>query len=222
MSSEQRKHYTDMEERLKVEINDVRIAVPIRLTQMMKLRQITGGFIIDHQEASHAMTDNPKLEALDSLLNEEIAREHKVIIWAEYRWEIETIKNRYKDHGVVTIYGGNTTQVNLANQVAFKTDPSIRIIVAHPKSMAHGVTLTMANYMIFYSISHSAEDNYQCVRRIERAGQRNAMFVYYLLCKKSVDPMIYKAIAIKNKNQSELLDQRAVDQMLLNLWMEVA
>ena len=212
MSPEQEQHYIAMSEQLRVLINDSRIVATVKIAQLMKLRQITGGFIIDHQEVAHAIENNPKLEELDSLLNDEIAPDKKVVIYCQYQWEIKTLEDRYKKHGIVTVYGGNYGDINLKNIKKFREDPDTRIIVLHPKSAAHGVTFTMAHHLIFYSIDHSAEDNYQCIHRIKRAGQKHPMFVYTIMCRKSIDELIYKVIELKNRNQQNLIDE---DQLLL-------
>lgn len=217
MGHEQSKHYKTMLDSLKVVINDERILATIKLTQLMKLRQITGGFIIDHHDVAHVIEDAPKIEELDSLLNDEIAPEYKVVIYCQYQWEIKTLEARYKDHGVVTVYGGNSSDKNLANIKRFREDPKVRLVFLHPKSAAHGITFTMAHYMIFYSFDHSAEDNYQCIKRIERAGQKEAMFVYYIMIRKSIDEAIYQVIQKKNKDQRNLID---ADQALLDTFME--
>lgn len=219
MTKEQKIHYKDMLDKLKVVIDDVRITVPVKLTQIMKLRQITGGFIIDNEEVAHVIPDNPKLEELDSLL-EEIGKENKVVIYAQYQWEIKLIESRYKDRGAVTVYGGNSSERNLKNISTFINDEACKMIVLHPKSAAHGITFTMAHYMIFYSIDHSAEDNYQCVKRIDRAGQKLPTFVYYLLCEGSIDKTIYQVVIDKLKDQEELLSQQSLDQLIIDLWRE--
>lgn len=219
-------HYKDMNKKLKVEINEERITVPMQLNKMMKLRQITGGFIIDNNQKAHSMKNNPKMDMMDSILNDEIDRENKVVIFAEYRWEIESIFSRYKKHGIVSVYGGNTSSKNLKAIKQFREDPEIRLIVLHPKSAAHGITLTMAHYLIFYSFSHSAEDNYQAIKRIERAGQKNAMFVYYLMMSKTIDTAMKEVLKLKNENQSRLIDQeeldiinqKDLDNQLLEMW----
>ena len=221
MSEEQRKYYKAMDKTLKVEIDEARIVVNLAITSLMKLRQITGGFIIDMQEKAHAIPSNPKLDELDSLLNEEINHKEKVIIYCQYRWEIETIEERYKSHGVVTVYGGNSGEKNIKNINRFINDPSIRLNVMHPKSAAHGITLVVAHYMIFYSISHSAEDNYQAIRRIERPGQKHPMFFYYLLCRKTIDTDIYDIIDVKDLDQEKLLShdyQLKLEEKLINKW----
>jgi SNF2 family DNA or RNA helicase len=217
MGPEQERHYIAMQEQLRVVIDDSRIIATVKIAQLMKLRQITGGFIIDHQEKTHAIDDNPKLQELDSLIFDEIGPEKKVVIYCQYQWEIKTLEERYKKEGIVTVYGGNNSDKNIANIRQFRESPDIRIIVLHPKSAAHGVTFTMAHHLIFYSIDHSAEDNYQCIHRIKRAGQKHPMWVYFILCRGTIDELIYKCIQIKNANQSSLIDE---DQLLLGNFTE--
>ena len=195
---------------------------------MQKLRQLTGGFIIDHKEEVHPVEENNKLEELDSILDDEISHDDKVVIYAQYRHEIEAINKRYKKYGIVSVYGGNTTKQNLDNIRKFKEDPKIRLIVLHPKSAAHGITFTCAHYMIFYSYDHSAEDAYQCKSRIERAGQKHNMIIFYLSCYKTVDEDTYKAVLLKIHNQSYLIDgtapteedQESINKLLLNQFKE--
>lgn len=223
MNPEQATHYKAMRDELSTLIDNELIAVGIRLTAIMKLRQITGGFLIDQEQNVHPLAANPKFDALDALLGEEIAVHNKVVIYAQYVYEISALELRYKKYGLCTVFGGNSGQTNLANVKAFIHDPSIRICVLHPKSAAHGITFTHAHYMIFYSISYSAEDDYQCVKRIERGGQKNAMFVYYLLATlptgkvPSIDEVIYRVLQEKNKNQRDLVDQGSVNTSILKI-----
>ena len=224
MGDNQHRHYLEMRETLSTVIKDEFVAIDVKLAQIGKLRQITGGFLIDQTEEVHVIDDGSKLEALDDLM-EEIGDE-KVIIYAQYRWEIKTIALRYKEKGVVTVFGENRSQDNLENIKAFINNPAIKVIVLHPKSAAHGITFTVSHYMIFYSISFSAEDDYQCVARIERASQRHPMFIYYLLARfpKSpkkgsditIDEIIYGVLQKKNKDQKMLIDQREIDRAIMS------
>ena len=227
MSQEQHDHYMQMRENLGTIIDDELVAVSVRLAQATKLRQITGGFLIDQQENPHEIPSATKMGALDDLM-EEIGDE-KVIIYAQYRWEIKTIFERYKDRGALSVYGENDVEDNLSNIKEFIRNPQIKLIVLHPQSAAYGITFVVSHYMIFYSISHSQMENYQCVKRIERAGQKHPMFVYYLISNfakevkgkgeekaKTIDEAAYAALQVKARNQDELLDQSSVSRMILN------
>lgn len=229
MSPQQTKHYKDMEKNFKVVIDDERITVSMRLTQLLKLRQITSGFIIDDDGEAHAMRNNPKLAECDSLINEELPHDEKVIIWAQYHWEIKMLEKRYKKYGAVAIFGGhekgNASKINLENIKSFINDPTKRIAIAHPRSCGHGVTYTVAHYMIFYSYDHSYENDYQCRCRIERASQKFPMFMYYLSCMDSIDEPMYQVLRTKEKNQDAMIDDKPVefvneDRLLLKLYSE--
>jgi hypothetical protein len=215
MDKEQEKHYSDLKKYLVTVINDERVNTPIKVTQLMKLRQVTGGFLMDHKEEAHALPKNPKIEELDSILEEEIGRDEKVVIYCQYRWEINLIESRYKKYGCLSVFGDNTSKQNIDNIRTFIDDKKIRIIVLHPRSAAHGVTFTVAHYMVFYSISYSEEEHYQCVKRIERAGQKSNMVVMYLFCKDSIDELIYGVLQEKAKDQQRLID---VDEMFIETW----
>jgi len=226
MSAEQHEHYIEMRTALSTIINDQMVAISVRIAQVTKLRQITGGFLIDQTEKAHEIESATKLNSLDDLL-EEIGDE-KVVIYAQYRWEIKTIAQRYKNKGVVTVFGENKVEDSLENIKEFIKNPDVKIIVLNPKSCAYGITFVVSHYMIFYSISHSELENYQCIKRIERAGQKHPMFIYYLISRfakhvegkkgeaaKTIDEAIYDTLQLKAKNQEELLDQTSVDMNIL-------
>jgi SNF2 family DNA or RNA helicase len=75
--------------------------------------------------------------------------------------------------------------------------------------------------MVFYSISFSSEEDYQAVKRIERASQKNAMFVYYLLCEESVDEYEYEVIQRKQEDQEALIDGSSGTEVAQVMWQKL-
>jgi len=221
MTRVQAQHYKDMKESLVVELGDKEIRAAIELAAYGKLRQITAGFIIDHEGEAIALRKNPKMDMLDQMVHDEIDVEEKIVIFCEFQWEIKTITSRYKKYGAVSVYGGNAAKKNLENIKKFKAGgKDVRIIVMHPQSAAHGVNLTEACYLIFFSINFSAEFNYQAVGRILRANQKKPMFIYYLLCRNSIDTLAYDKIIKKNSDQEALMvenEQSAAEEILQEL-----
>jgi len=101
MTSQQRKIYLEMKRECIVAIkNDVAVA-QVALTRIMKLRQITAGFIIS-TEGNIMKVDSPKIRELSAVLEE--AGKQQVIIWCQFHWEIETIARLLGDR-CVTLYG---------------------------------------------------------------------------------------------------------------------
>lgn len=222
MSRDQAKHYAEMERTLHTEIDEAHISVSIKLAQIQKLSQITAGFIIDAEQQAHGIDEvGPKLEMLDQLLREEIGPDKKVVIFAQYQWEFELLAERYKDLGILTYYGGNTAKQKMDALDMFIKDPTPRPIALHPKSCAHGVTFTCAHYMIFLTISHSSEEDYQCIKRIERNSQKHAMFIYYILCRDTVDEAKFDNVQLKHHNQATLIDPDLQGDDTATIWAKL-
>jgi SNF2 family DNA or RNA helicase len=55
-----------------------------------------------------------------------------------------------------------------------------RVLLIQPQAASHGVTLTAADTIIFWSPVMSVETYLQCVARIDRVGQKNKMTVIHL------------------------------------------
>jgi SNF2 family DNA or RNA helicase len=66
------------------------------------------------------------------------------------------------------VYAHNRTQIIKEFQNA--DDP--RVLVIQPQSASHGVNLTRADTVVFWSPVMSVEVYLQCVARIDRVGRR--------------------------------------------------
>lgn len=209
MSAEQSRVYNEMAENLFVELEDGEaVTARIALSKLMKLREITGGFVIADNGISKEIKGNPKAQELDDLLEQiMLSEEHKAIIWIQYQWEARTIIDRYKKkYGAAGLYGGVSQSAKDENIDKFLTDPAKRILVCHPQSAAHGLTLTVASYSIYYSLSHNFEDYYQSSKRIHRPGQKLPTFYYFLACNGTIDQSLLSCIQDKKNIQDLLID----------------
>ncbi len=208
MSGEQLRVYTEMAENLFVELESGEsITARVAVSRLMKLREITGGFVIDDHGESHPISSNPKMDELDDLIRQIMfSGENKALIWIQYRWEAREIIRRFKEFGAAGLYGDVTQKNKDKNVDKFLSDPKARILVCHPQSAAHGLTLTVANYSIYYSLSYNFEEYYQSSKRIHRHGQKKTTFYYFLTCQKSIDESLLKCIQDKKNVQDLLID----------------
>ena len=182
-------------------LEKTRIYVDHVLACLTKLRQISGGFIYDGEKPV-AIHDGKALEVVELL--EELGDE-PVLIWCQYQYEIEHLRAVLQDNGyqVGTAYG-KTKDLN-ANIYAFK-DNRIQILIANPRTLQYGVTLTNCCYAIYYSTSYSYEEYYQSHDRIYRKGQSRPCTYIFLQCKDTIDKIMFEVIQRK-QSQTEMIEQ---------------
>ena len=167
----------------------------------MKLREITSGFAFDDKGIAHPLKSSPKIEELTNVLEELGLKQ--VIIWCQFKWEIETISKRLAELG--------KTHCTLYSETKDKTDSisgfqsgTYQHLIAHPRSAAHGLTFVNSSDQVFFSLDYSWEAHEQARARIHRAGQTQKCTYIYLIAKNTLDEQIYDILTRKGTTQ-ELL-----------------
>ncbi len=193
LSREEWKAYNSMKNHLIVELKDQVVTAMVAITKIMKLRQCTSGFMYTAEDDVVGVEDPTKLQELLELVEE--LGDQPLIIWAQFRYEIETItrllRKRYGGTSACTLYGG--TKDRELSIERFKNGQS-RFLIAHPASAAHGLTFTNCSTMVFYSLDYSSERHTQAMDRIHRIGQTKSCLYIYLLAKNTIDEDIYNII----------------------------
>jgi SNF2 family DNA or RNA helicase len=126
----------------------------------------------------------------------------KIIIWANYRHDIEAIKLALqKEYGMnsVATYYGDTEAGDRQQIVTSFQDPEhdLRFFVGNPRTGGYGLTLTAANVVIYYSNSFDLEVRLQSEDRAHRIGQTKSVTYVDLMSPKTVDEKIVKALRDK-------------------------
>jgi len=201
LSIEQRKAYEQMSMWMIAVLEDYDHAAfeaNIILTKILRLCQITSGFIQNTDGAGHTVfKSNPKLDLLMSIL-EEIPTDRKIIVWAVFQQDIRSIVGKV-GKTAVSYYGGNSKKINQTNIGNFKTDPACKVLVANPRSAGMGLDLSCASYSIYFSMSYSFEDYAQSRERFNRTGQKHPMTEYILTATNTMDGVILDAVMNKKK-----------------------
>jgi SNF2 family DNA or RNA helicase len=79
------------------------------------------------------------------------------------------------------------------------------VLVIQPQAASHGVTLTAANTIVFWSPVMSVETYLQCIARIDRVGQKNRMTVVHLQGSE-VERKMYRMLQSKVDSHEKLID----------------
>ena len=178
------------------------------LTQLMRLQQINCGHFTADDGTIKDIKNNRIPELLDTL--EEI--HGKVVIWAHYQYDVETIvehiKKEYGDNSVVTYYGLTPMNERQANIQKFQdADSPVRFLVGTTQTGGYGITLTAASTMIYYSNGYDLEKRQQSEARIDRIGQHFPMTYIDLMVENTVDERIVKALRKKVNIATQIMGE---------------
>ena len=197
LSDEQRKVYNEIRDQAIANLDGDRMTVNNVLTEIIRLHQITAGFFSGESGQIQKLNNN-KLDALLEIIED---TDEKIIIWANWVYNIEEITNKlvdiYGPSSVVNFYGAVNSEKRSKAIDLFMNDPNCRFFVANPSTGGFGLTLTSATLVIYYSNSFNAEHRMQSEERAHRIGQTKKVTYIDLITEDSVDEKI--VTSLKNK-----------------------
>ncbi|MED1801825.1 DEAD/DEAH box helicase [Brevibacillus porteri] len=187
--------------------NGEKITAQVVLTKLLRLAQISGGFVTDENKRVHQV-GREKLQAFEETLDDLMAAGKKVVVFARFIAEIEAINKildqKGIDYGFIT---GAVSQTERGEVVKkFQEDPNCRVFVAQIQTAGLGITLTAGDTAIFFSMDFSLANHEQAKARIHRIGQKNNVTYIYLLGRDTVDEKVFDALKSKKNVADSVVD----------------
>lgn len=146
-----------------------------------------------------------KEKELDALLRQIIQRSEKVIVWSSFIENINYFAKKYSNYGTCKIHGSMTIEDRNKSVERFKKDADTRVLFATPQAAKEGLTLTVANNVIFYDRGFNLDDYLQAQDRIHRISQQKKCYIYNITIQNSIDDWI--AMLLDAKQQAAFLAQ---------------
>lgn len=205
MLGRQARYYEAMKKRSIVRLDDgSRSMAELKITQIMKLRQIASGFIYDDNEKCHHV-GTAKLRRLLKMIDK---ASKPVVVFTAFRPDLDVIVDELRVRGlnVIEVHG----------KVNKKKRPDIwrrfqradyDVIVCQIKTGGVGVDLWKANTAIIHSMGHSFIDFDQAKARLDSIMKNKAANIYVLCSGNTVDETIYDLVVIKRLNGEEVLSK---------------
>jgi SNF2 family DNA or RNA helicase len=208
LTDEQSKAYATMKSAALASLKGKMATAPHVLTQMMRLHQITCGHL-RNDDGTITEIKNNRLKELINLLDEV---EGKVIIWANYVYDIENlvkvISDEFGADSIVQYYGAIPAEQRQQNIEKFQ-DPNskARFFIGNPQTGGYGITLTCANTVVYYSNGYDLEKRLQSEDRAHRIGQTKSVTYVDFIAPKTVDEKIVKALRSKMNIANTIMDE---------------
>ena len=205
MSTIQLSTYQDLSKNFIAELQKGIVSAVNEGAKLIKILQIACGAIY-HDDGQISNIDcSPKLSELDAIIDE---AGQKLIIFAPFKNTIKVItdhltaKHAEMGFGVINGDVGKATRDTVFNNFQ---NGDLNVIVAHPKAMAHGLTLTATNTICWFGPVDDYETYEQANGRITRPGQTRNQYIKHLLCS-PIEQAIYERLKKKESMQGLLLD----------------
>ncbi len=199
-----KRYYRGIKDQMLVQAAGEQISAVNAAAKLTKLLQISGGAVYSDTHEVVEFDVSPRLNALMEVLDE---TEHKVIIFVPFRHTIELVAKHLNEQGVTNeIINGEVAAKERSNIInRFQTNEFPRVLIIQPQSASHGVTLTAADTVVFWSPVMSVETYLQCVARIDRVGQVNKMTVVHLQGSE-IERKMYQMLQSKIDSHEKLVD----------------
>ena len=174
MGKKQSEAYEKMRDELWAELTNedlewTSVTARNKLVQIMRLQQITSGFL--SSVAGDAVwfddNDNWKFKELDDFIDEYLDDiGGKLVIWSRFVAPIIRLTERYEKYGATCIYGAVSTDERFERMHRFQTDTDTQIMVAQIQSAGLGLGFQPATFEIFIDKWWSPAANKQAEDRI--------------------------------------------------------
>ena len=207
MTTKQLEMYVTMKRMAIAELEGERLTALSALTQILRLHQIVCGHVkLDNGEVK--AVENNRIKELMNILEETSG---KVLIWANYRHDIQSIaKEIAKVHGpssVATFYGDTSNEERQKIIDEFQNEDDLRYFVANPKTGGYGLTLTRSHTVVYYSNSYDLEVRLQSEDRVHRIGQTSKVTYVDLVTEGTVDEKIVQSLRNKINLATEVMGE---------------
>ena len=208
LTDEQKSTYVTMKSAALAQLNGKMATAPHVLTQIMRLHQITCGHLKNDDDTITEIKNN-RISSLLEILEEV---EGKVIIWANYVYDIKRIVKaiglKYGEDTIVQYYGAIPAEQRQKNIEEFQDlNSPVRFFVGNPQTGGYGITLTAANNVVYYSNGYDLEKRLQSEDRAHRIGQKKAVTYVDLIAPKTIDEKIVKALRKKINIATEIMGE---------------
>lgn len=171
----------------------------------MKLIQIACGAVYTGEDNEPSRIESPeRIEEVKEIIEQ---AEGKVIVFCPVIGALDYITEQLQASGLEVGQIDGRVPKHRRDEVfqAFQHAKDMRVIVAQPGAMSHGLTLTAANVIVWYAPCYSNETYEQANARIVRPGQTRTTIIVRIEGT-PLERLIYDRLETRGRLQGSLLD----------------
>jgi len=204
MGTKQTKVYEQMERHARALVDSREIDAMNAGAVLNKLLQISTGYVYTRDKGIVSLDNEARMTALVDAVN---STDRKVIVFSPFVHALNGIFERLTHEGYeARVISGDTSKRERDETFTlFQNTESVKVLVAHPQTMAHGLTLTAADTIIWFAPLPNLEIFEQANARIRRIGQKHKQQIL-MFCATRAERRMYHKLRTKQNVQNMLLD----------------
>lgn len=203
LSEEQQRAYNEMFKKLKAEVMGGQITAQNAAIKALKLAQIAVGVVYDNHHGEIILPSPQRLDTLKEVIQES---QGKVIVYVPFTGALNHLVDCISRYASVGMVDGSVSKGRRDDVFReFQNGNEMRVLVAQPGAMSHGLTLTASNTIVWYGPTNSNRIYTQANDRITRAGQVMRQFIVQLEGT-PLERAMYADLQKQTDSQQALLD----------------
>lgn len=221
LKDEQKKLYVAELERVKEEMekiietegmNKARFLILQLLTQLRQIC-IDPSIVYDNYKDG-----SNKLEQLESIVNEYIKNNHKILIFSSFKTALNIVKEKLNKAKIKTymIDGSVPAKDRIEMVDNFNNNDDVKVFLIMLKSGGTGLNLATADVVIYLDLWWNPQAENQATDRAHRIGQKNTVEVIHLITKGTIEEKILELQNKKRILSDKLIDGEIRDKNILS------
>lgn len=201
LTPDQRALYKDMLAQLYAEFEGNAVLAVNEAVKASKLVQICTGVVYDAHGNEIIVPAKERVEVVQEVIEQ---AEGKVIVFVPFTGALHYVRDALAKHFTVGMIAGEVSKGERDRVFHEFQKGDLQVIVAQPAAMAHGLTLTAANTIVWFAPVYSNEIYEQANARIVRPGQKRNTLILHIQGA-PIEEKIYNRLRDKGLRQESLL-----------------
>ena len=175
----------------------------IALEGLLRLRQccVSVNMLPKHLSNSKNVKSS-KMGATFELIERFINEGHQILVFSQFTSALDELKSYLCDNSISVLYLSGATRNRQSIVDAFQNSSQYKVFLISLRAGGTGLNLTAADRVIFLDDWWNPAVESQAFGRAHRIGQKNAVEVYRMVCKDTVEEKMLEL----HKNKKEISD----------------
>lgn len=207
LSAKQEGAYTRLRDHALALIDSHQITAVNAGAVLNKLLQVSTGWVYTREGEVVPLDNKDRVAALVDVV---LSANNKLLVFVPYKHAMHGVAEALRKENIdVAVVSGDTSARERGETFhLFQNTSKYKVIVAHPQCLAHGLTLTAADTIVWFAPTMDLEVFSQANARIRRVGQKHKQLILYF-ASTPVELKAYRMLRKKENLQAKLLQMFA-------------